>query len=552
MRIPSFLHYALALVLAAGLATSAQAQRLAPEDAAELGLLETNARQTAPPPAVRGGPEVCVDDVLLVPDSGDDAVSTFDPQTGDLIDPLFIVDPANLSTPKNALPNFDRDGVFVSDQLGDAVFEYDCNGDFVGIFAPAGGVDNAILDNVRGMDYSPDGTELWVTNGGGPNEDTVARFDQSGTYLGNLFPNGANGLVSPFDVLVRDEDVLVSDFLGDPIFRYDFSGNFLGVFQEPSSTLNAPQQLGLADNDNVLAAGFSSPRGGYEFSPTGQQLAVYSAVSGSPAGVYELPNGNILVSSGSGLQEVTRQNVLVRTIDDASQYIELFAAGTGGPIGISAAAGAQSYPQGGRATFSYEVCNNTPVAVSGVVFYEVFRKPSGAQVAGPVRVVAGSVPANSCTPTLQFAVNVPAGAPLGDYNVAVSAGPNVGTAVATSTVMVAVTASARAAGTASWTLAEAEAWPTAAAATTAPTEVSVYPNPLAGQAQIAFSLDAPTEVRLAVYDVLGREVAVLADGQVDAGSHAATFDAAELPSGVYLVRLEAGGQVTSHRVTVVR
>ena len=81
---------------------------------------------------------------------------------------------------------------------------------------------------------------------------------------------------------------------------------------------------------------------------------------------------------------------------------------------------------------------------------------------------------------------------------------------------------------------------------------SVYPNPLSSHATISFTLPAAQDVRLAVYDVLGREVAMLADGVRAAGEQAVAFDASALPSGVYLVRLEAGTVRLVERVTVVR
>ena len=78
------------------------------------------------------------------------------------------------------------------------------------------------------------------------------------------------------------------------------------------------------------------------------------------------------------------------------------------------------------------------------------------------------------------------------------------------------------------------------------------PNPFAGQTQIAFSLGTPSDVRLALYDVLGREVAVLAQGMMEAGSHHVRFDAASLPAGQYLYRLSAGSQTQTRVLTVAR
>ena len=49
--------------------------------------------------------------------------------------------------------------------------------------------------------------------------------------------------------------------------------------------------------------------------------------------------------------------------------------------------------------------------------------------------------------------------------------------------------------------------------------------------------------------MLGREVAVLADGHFAAGTHTALFDGAWFASGIYLVRLQAGGNVRTMRIT---
>ena len=82
------------------------------------------------------------------------------------------------------------------------------------------------------------------------------------------------------------------------------------------------------------------------------------------------------------------------------------------------------------------------------------------------------------------------------------------------------------------------------------------PNPVRGRAEVAYDLPEAASVTLVAYDVLGREVAHLAEGRVEAGRHRAWFDGSGLPSGVYVVRLEARGAQGSYqeavRVTVVR
>ena len=82
---------------------------------------------------------------------------------------------------------------------------------------------------------------------------------------------------------------------------------------------------------------------------------------------------------------------------------------------------------------------------------------------------------------------------------------------------------------------------------------TVSPNPFRGSARVSFHLDGATEVRLVVMDVLGRDVAVLADGPMAAGRHEATLDGTGLPTGSYVLRLTADdGHAVIRRVTLVR
>lgn len=80
--------------------------------------------------------------------------------------------------------------------------------------------------------------------------------------------------------------------------------------------------------------------------------------------------------------------------------------------------------------------------------------------------------------------------------------------------------------------------------------LSAAPNPATGAATVAYTLPAAARVRVAVYDVLGRQVAVLAEGAQAAGAHTAALDASVLPDGPYLVVLDADGARASTRLTV--
>ncbi len=64
-----------------------------------------------------------------------------------------------------------------------------------------------------------------------------------------------------------------------------------------------------------------------------------------------------------------------------------------------------------------------------------------------------------------------------------------------------------------------------------------YPNPFKASTTIRYALPRASHVRLAIYDMLGREVRMLVVGAIPAGRHEATFEAGDLPSGLYVARL---------------
>jgi beta-galactosidase len=79
-----------------------------------------------------------------------------------------------------------------------------------------------------------------------------------------------------------------------------------------------------------------------------------------------------------------------------------------------------------------------------------------------------------------------------------------------------------------------------------------YPNPFNPRTVISGQWTTDSRVRLAVYDLLGREVAVLANGRYPAGKHTFTFDGTNLASGVYFYRLTAGANSAARKMLLVR
>jgi hypothetical protein len=79
-----------------------------------------------------------------------------------------------------------------------------------------------------------------------------------------------------------------------------------------------------------------------------------------------------------------------------------------------------------------------------------------------------------------------------------------------------------------------------------------YPNPFRTSTTIRYELPRPVAVQLLVYDILGREVRSLVHGVQGAGTHEATMDGKGLPSGIYHLRLTAGGFSTARQMLLVR
>jgi len=79
-----------------------------------------------------------------------------------------------------------------------------------------------------------------------------------------------------------------------------------------------------------------------------------------------------------------------------------------------------------------------------------------------------------------------------------------------------------------------------------------YPNPFNPSTNIQFDIDTSQQVRLSVFDMMGREVAILVNGVMPAGEHSARFEAGNLPGGAYLYRLSLGTHVESRIMTLVK
>jgi hypothetical protein len=79
-----------------------------------------------------------------------------------------------------------------------------------------------------------------------------------------------------------------------------------------------------------------------------------------------------------------------------------------------------------------------------------------------------------------------------------------------------------------------------------------YPNPFNPSTKIEYALPNAVAVRLAVYDLFGQELQLLVDGEQEAGYNVVSFDASQLPSGVYFYRLTAGTATAVRKMLVTK
>jgi hypothetical protein len=79
-----------------------------------------------------------------------------------------------------------------------------------------------------------------------------------------------------------------------------------------------------------------------------------------------------------------------------------------------------------------------------------------------------------------------------------------------------------------------------------------YPNPFNPSTKIKFDIPQDVNAKLIVYDILGREVSRIFEGNLKAGSYSVNFDASNLPSGVYFYRLKTGSFTDTKKMLLIK
>ena len=82
---------------------------------------------------------------------------------------------------------------------------------------------------------------------------------------------------------------------------------------------------------------------------------------------------------------------------------------------------------------------------------------------------------------------------------------------------------------------------------------SARPNPFSSTTRLELTVEGATDITVAVFDALGRRVALIHDGAVRAGTYALRVDAGQLPPGLYMVRAtDSQGATATRSISLVR
>ncbi len=206
---------------------------------------------------------------------------------------------------------------------------------------------------------------------------------------------------------------------------------------------------------------------------------------------------------------------------------------------------------GGSFTFDAGVENTSQAPITFDAWTEVIL-PSG-NITGPLVLRSGlSIPAGARI-SRELTQFVPGSAPAGNYAYVGKVGAYPGTVVDSSFFnLVKMPGEGVVAHHRGWELLGWDDWMNESFSPQSVGLLNASPNPFNASTALSFKLQASNDMKLAIYDIAGREVAVLAEGFYPAGTHRAVWDASTMASGVYFARLQAENEVQTHKLLLLK
>lgn len=223
--------------------------------------------------------------------------------------------------------------LWASDQTKDCIYRFDLEGTYL---STIGGGTTGGMDNLRGLRQF--GNEVWLANSGtlnGAPGNAIIKLSTDGQIMSSFPVGGSPWAFWPF----TNDNVLISfsSVTGFPsqIAIFDQNGTLIAPFNTPGE-LNFIQQISETQNGDFLAASFSNVTGGiqsgiHRYNSQGTFLNTIGGTAGTgPRGCWELGNGNIMWTNGSGIHIANVTNGTSQLVYSGSfQFVELVKFGVG-------------------------------------------------------------------------------------------------------------------------------------------------------------------------------------------------------------------------------
>ena len=349
--------------------------------------------------------------------------------------------------------------------------------------------------------------------------DVYAVNFQKQSTVGNVTPQGAASL---FIELPQNstgngirfnshEDMLIADYVGHNILKVDMETRAVSVYAH-SDEMNQPNDIAIADNDMLFASdpNWSAGTGNIWRIDTDGSVHLLAADMGTTNGIEVSPDNKILYVNESAQRKVWAFDL--SPAGDISHKRLLIEFNDFGFDGMRCDTLGNIYiTRYGKGTVAI-------VSPQGVLLREVDligKKVSNIAFGGP--------DGRTCYVTLQDNGNIE-------------------------------TFRTDTPGR-SWLLRQKAAGVNDGHSSVLPKDIKLlknYPNPFNPSTTISYQLAKISDLRLAVYDMLGKEVSVLVNGIQEAGSHRVKWDADGFPAGIYFYRLQAGHFTSAHKMSLTK
>lgn len=267
------------------------------------------------------------EDVLLVPDSGNDRIWALSPIDGSVVDSSFIPHDSHLTQPIQAIPS-GTGTILITDETQKSVYEYSGGGTYLRTLASAAahGIVGAFGICVK------DGF-AYVTSGFSSGAGKIYRIalDGSGSPPSVFCDFSAAG--DPRGIVPFGNGFLVGNSTDDDIEFVTSTGAIAPVpFHDSNGVdgINFPQQIQVLDAETVMAAGFSAPWGIFFYDNYGIGAGMYVSpvVYLSPRGCYRLDSGDFLYTGGTRIDRIDDKSAsttnLVNQLGTSFRWISRF------------------------------------------------------------------------------------------------------------------------------------------------------------------------------------------------------------------------------------